>query len=183
MASRLKTRYQEEVAPALMKRFGWDNVMRVPRLEKIVLNMGVGEGAKDANLIDAAAKQMGQICGQRPDVRRAKKSISAFRQLRKGHPVGCRATLRGQRMYEFLDRLISVALPRIRDFRGLPLNAFDGRGNYSFGIREQVIFPEIDYDSIDRVRGMDITLTSSARTDEEARELLSTLGIPFQESR
>lgn len=183
MPSRLKTRYQEEVVPALMKRFDWSNVMRVPQVVKIVLNMGVGDGAKDNNSLDAAVRQLSLVCGQRPNVRRAKKSISAFKQLRKGSPVGCSATLRGQRMYEFLDRLVSVALPRIRDFRGLPLNSFDGRGNYSFGIREQVIFPEIDYDSIDRMRGLDVTLVTSARTDEESRELLLGLGMPFQESR
>lgn len=183
MASRLKARYQQEILPALMSRFGWDNVMRVPQVVKVVLNMGVGEGAKDANLLDAAVRQLGFICGQRSNVRRAKKSISAFKQLRKGNPVGCSVTLRGERMYEFLDRLISLALPRIRDFRGLPLNSFDGRGNYSFGIREQVIFPEIDYDSIDRIRGLDVTLVTSARTDEEAHELLLALGMPFQESR
>jgi large subunit ribosomal protein L5 len=183
MACRLKTKYQEETVPALMSRFGWKNVMRVPRLTKIVLNMGVGDGAKDANSMDAATKQLGIICGQRPNIRRAKKSISAFKQLRKGNPVGCSATLRGDIMYEFLDRLTSVALPRIRDFRGLPLNSFDGRGNYSFGIKEQVIFPEIDYDSIDRTRGLDIALVTTARTDEEARELLVALGMPFGESR
>jgi large subunit ribosomal protein L5 len=183
MSSRLKTRLNEEIIPALQKRFNWDNIMRAPRPVKIVLNMGVGEGAKDANLMDAAARQLGLICGQKPNIRRARKSISAFKQLRKGSPVGCSATLRGERMYEFLDRLISIALPRIRDFRGLPLNSFDGRGNYSFGVREQVIFPEIDYDSIDRIRGLDITIVTSAQTDEEARELLLALGMPFQESR
>lgn len=182
MASRLRTKYEKEVMPDLMKRFGWDNAMRVPRVTKVALNMGVGEGAKDANVLDAAVRQLSLICGQRPNVRRAQKSISAFRQLRKGNPVGCSATLRGQRMYEFLDRLISIALPRIRDFRGLPLNSFDGRGNYSFGVKEQVIFREIDYDSIDRIRGLDVTLVTSARTDEEARELLTALGMPFEEA-
>ena len=180
---RLRKRYQEEIVPALMTRFGWDNTMRVPRLVKVVLNMGVGEAARDANTMDAAVGQLGLICGQRPNVRRARKSISAFQQLRKGSPVGCTATLRGERMYEFMDRLVSVSLPRIRDFRGLTLNSFDGRGNYSFGILEQIIFPEIDYDSIDRVRGLNVTLVTSARTDEEARELLGALGMPFQESR
>lgn len=177
---RLRKRYQEEIAPALMERFGWKNTMQAPRVTKVTLNMGVGEGAKDANVMDAAVQQLALIAGQKPNIRRAKKSISAFKQLRKGHPIGCRVTLRGERMYAFLDRLFNVVLPRIRDFRGLDPDSFDGRGNYSFGLKEQVIFPEIDYDSVDRMRGMDVTIVTSARNDETARELLVAMGLPLR---
>ncbi len=178
--SRLHQRYREEVVGRLMKRFGYRNPMQVPRVEKVRVNMGVGEGAQNTDVLDAAVEQLGLIAGQRPQVRRARKSISAFNKLRQGQPVGCAVTLRGERMYEFLDRLFSVALPRIRDFRGLSPDSFDGRGNYCFGIREQTIFPEISYDKVDRVRGMDVCITTTARSDEEARELLVELGLPLR---
>jgi large subunit ribosomal protein L5 len=180
---RLRERYQSEVAEHLTRRFGYGNPMEVPRLQKITLNMGVGEAKQTASVLEAATEQLGVIAGQRPNVRRARKSIASFK-IRAGMPVGVAVTLRGARMWEFVDRLISVAIPRIRDFRGLNPRAFDGRGNYSLGIREQLIFPEIDYDSIDEVRGLDVTITSSANTDEEAFELLLALGFPFaQEGR
>ena len=179
--SRLKEKYQGEVMPALMERFGYRNLMQVPKMVKVVVNMGVGEAARDANMLEAAMGQLAVIAGQRPSLRRARKSIAAFGQVREGNPVGCAVTLRSERMYEFVDRLFSVALPRIRDFRGLNSNSFDGRGNYSFGVTEQTIFPEVDYDSIDRVRGMDITLVTSAGSDEAARELLVALGLPLRQ--
>src|SRR3954467_6995741 len=160
-SARLKQRYLEEIRPALMERFGYSSIMQVPRIEKIVLNMGVGEAKQDSRMLEAATEQLATIAGQRPSVRRARKSIAAFK-LREGMPVGLAVTLRGERAYEFLDRLMSVAIPRIRDFRGLNPRSFDGRGNYSMGVREQVIFPEIDYDSVDQVRGLDVTMTTSA---------------------
>jgi large subunit ribosomal protein L5 len=175
---RLKERYEQEIRPGLQKRFNYSSVMEVPRVEKITLNMGVGEAKQDSNMLDAAKEQLATIAGQQPSVRLARKSIAAFK-LREGMPVGVSVTLRRARMYEFLDRLQSVAIPRIRDFRGLNPRSFDGRGNYSLGIREQLIFPEIDYDSIDEVRGLDVTITTSASSDEEAFELLLALGFPF----
>jgi large subunit ribosomal protein L5 len=179
MAARLKERYAEEIRPALLERFGYSSVMQVPRLEKITLNMGVGEAKQDTKMLEAAVEQMTAIAGQKPAVRRARKSIATFK-LREGMPVGVMATLRGERMWEMLDRLQSIAIPRIRDFRGLNPRSFDGRGNYSMGVREQIIFPEIDYDAIDQVRGLNVTITTSAETDEEARELLRLLGMPFR---
>ena len=176
--SRLKTRYQEEIRPQLVERFGYTSAMQVPRIEKITLNMGVGDAKQDSKALKAAQDQLATIAGQQPSVRRAVKSIAAFK-LREGMPVGVAVTLRGERGYEFLDRLTSIAIPRIRDFRGLYSRSFDGRGNYSMGVREQIIFPEIDYDSIDHVRGLDITITTSASTDVEAFALLSALGMPF----
>jgi large subunit ribosomal protein L5 len=175
---RLKQRYEEELRPQLQDELGFSSVMQVPRLQKITLNMGVGEAKTDAKQLDSAVEELTTIAGQRAQVRRARKSIAAFK-LREGMPVGARVTLRGAYMYEFLDRLVSIALPRIRDFRGLNPGSFDGRGNYSLGVREQIIFPEINYDDVVRVRGLDVTLTTSARTDEEAFALLRALGLPF----
>ena len=180
MAARLKERYHSEVVPALMKRFGYRNVMQVPRLEKIVINMGVGDAVQNPKLLESAVEELAAIAGQRPAITRARKSISAFK-VREGMPIGCKVTLRGERMYHFLDRLIHIALPRVRDFRGVNPNGFDGRGNYTLGLREQLVFPEVDYDRIERVRGMDITIVTTAKTDEEARELLRQLGMPFRE--
>jgi len=176
--ARLKTRYEEEVAPALTSRFGYKTPMQVPKIVKVTINMGVGDAKQDSKALKSAQEQLATIAGQFPSVRRARKSIAAFK-LREGMPVGLAATLRGQRAYEFLDRLTSIAIPRIRDFRGLYPKSFDGRGNYSMGIREQIIFPEIDYDSIDQVRGLDITITTTAKTDVEAFALLEGLGMPF----
>jgi large subunit ribosomal protein L5 len=176
--ARLKTRYLEEIRPALMDRFGYSSVMQAPKIEKITVNMGVGLAKQDSKVLKAATEQLATIAGQQPSVRRARKSIAAFK-LREGMPVGLAVTLRGERGYEFLDRLVSVAIPRIRDFRGLNSRSFDGRGNYSLGVKEQIIFPEIDYDKIDQVRGLDITITTSAATDVEAYALLSALGMPF----
>jgi len=178
MAARLKERYEGEIRPALIERFAYTTPMQAPRIEKITLNMGVGEAKTDAKMLDNASEQLGTIAGQKPNVRRARKSIAAFK-LRDGMPVGVSVTLRGERAYEFLDRLTSVAIPRIRDFRGLRRTSFDGRGNYSMGVREQIIFPEIDYDAIDQVRGLDITITTSAKTDPEAAALLEAFGMPF----
>ncbi|MGH2498696.1 MAG: 50S ribosomal protein L5 [Candidatus Limnocylindria bacterium] len=175
---RLKALYTEEIRARLKDELGLSSIMQVPRVEKITLNMGVGEAKTDAKLLDAAGEQLTAIAGQRAQLRRARKSIAAFK-LREGMPVGVKVTLRGDRMYEFLDRLISIALPRIRDFRGLSTSAFDGRGNYSLGVREQLIFPEIDYDAIDQVRGLDVTITTTAQTDEHAFALLRDLGMPF----
>jgi len=175
---RLKERYEQEIAPALKERFGYKSAMEVPRLEKITLNMGVGDAKQDSNILDAATEQLATIAGQAPNVRRARKSIANFK-LRDGMPVGVTVTLRRARMWEFLDRLTAIAIPRIRDFRGLNARSFDGRGNYSMGVREQIIFPEIDYDAIDQVRGLDVTITTSAQTDEEAYVLLRELGMPF----
>ncbi|MDQ5812261.1 MAG: 50S ribosomal protein L5 [Actinomycetota bacterium] len=179
--ARLKDRYREEIAPALKERFGIGNPMRVPRLEKIVVNMGVGEAAQNSRALDGAMEDLAKITGQKPQLRRARKSIAGFK-IREGMPVGARVTLRGERMWEFLDRLISVALPRVRDFRGISPNSFDGRGNFALGLREQLIFPEISYDSIDTTRGLDVAVVTTAQTDEEARELLRLLGMPFRES-
>jgi large subunit ribosomal protein L5 len=176
--ARLKTRYLEEIRPQLISRFGYSSVMQAPKIEKITLNMGVGEARQDNKMLKAATEQMATIAGQQPSVRRARKSIAAFK-LREGMPVGVSVTLRGERGYEFLDRLVSIAIPRIRDFRGLNPRSFDGRGNYSMGVKEQIIFPEVDYDGIDQVRGLDITITTSAATDEEAFALLSAMGMPF----
>jgi large subunit ribosomal protein L5 len=176
--ARLKVRYLEEIRPALMRHFGYSSVMQAPSLEKVTLNMGVGMAKQDTKVLRAATDQLAAIAGQRPSVRRARKSIAAFK-LREGNPVGVAVTLRGERSYEFLDRLVSIAIPRIRDFRGLSPRSFDGRGNYSLGVREQIIFPEIDYDAVDEVRGLDITITTTASTDAEAFALLSALGMPF----
>jgi large subunit ribosomal protein L5 len=178
MAARLKTRYLEEIRPALMQRFGYSSPMQAPRIEKVTVNMGVGDAKQDSKVLDAATEQLGIITGQKPNVRRARKSIAQFK-IRDGMPVGVAVTLRNERGYEFLDRLMSIAIPRIRDFRGLNPRSFDGRGNYSMGVREQIIFPEVDYDEIDQVRGLDITITTSAASDEEAFALLEALGMPF----
>lgn len=176
--ARLKVQYLEQIRPALQERFGYSSIMQVPRIEKITLNMGVGEGKQDSKIIEAATEQLALIAGQRPNIRRARKSIAQFK-LRDGMPVGLTVTLRDARAYEFLDRLITIALPRVRDFRGVKPTSFDGRGNWSMGIREQVIFPEIDYDAVDQIRGLDVTITTSARTDEEAYALLEAFGMPF----
>ena len=178
---RLKVRYDDEIRAALQEQLGLNTPMAVPRLEKITLNMGVGDAKTNSKALDEAVEQLAIIAGQRPLITKAKKSIAGFK-LREGMPIGCKVTLRGARMWEFLDRLVSVALPRIRDFRGLDPASFDGRGNYSLGVREQIIFPEIDYDRIDTVRGLDVTITTTANTDEEARELLRALGMPFREA-
>jgi large subunit ribosomal protein L5 len=180
-APRLKQRYRDEVAPALLEEFGFANVMQVPTVTKIIVNMGVGEAARDSKLIEGAVRDLAAITGQRPQVTRARKSIAQFK-LREGMPIGAHATLRGDRMWEFLDRLLALALPRIRDFRGLSPKQFDGRGNYTFGLVEQSMFHEIDQDRIDRVRGMDITVVTTARTDDEGRSLLRRLGFPFREN-
>jgi large subunit ribosomal protein L5 len=177
---RLRDRFRAEVVPALMKERGYTNPWQVPRLDKIVINMGVGEGRENAKALDFATADLGAIAGQRPVVTRAKKSIANFK-LREGAPIGAKVTLRGARMYEFLDRLVNVALPRVRDFKGVPPRGFDGRGNYALGLREQLIFPEIVYDKIDKVRGMDVIFVTTARTDEDARALLAHLGMPFRE--
>src|SRR5215210_5581487 len=180
MATRLKERYKSEILPALMKEFNYTNPMAVPKIEKVVLNMGVGrEAQNNPKVFDQAMMELSTISGQKPVITKAKKSIAAFR-LRTGMPVGVTVTLRGERMYEFLDRLINAALPRLRDFRGVSTRAFDGRGNYTLGLREQLVFPEIDYDKIDKVRGLEVTIVTSARTDEEGRRLLELLGMPFQ---
>jgi large subunit ribosomal protein L5 len=176
--ARLKQRYLEEIRPALIERFGYSTPMQAPRLLKITLNMGVGDAKQDSKVLDAASEQLGTIAGQQPNIRRARKSIAQFK-VREEMPVGLAVTLRRERAYEFLDRLMSVAIPRIRDFRGLPPRAFDGRGNYNLGIREQIIFPEIDYDAIDAVRGLDVAITTSAPTDAEAYALLEAFGMPF----
>lgn len=176
--ARLKERYRKEVVPALMRQFKYKNVMAVPRLEKIVINMGLGEAIQNAKVLDAAVEELAAITGQRPVITRAKQSIAAFR-VRKGMPIGAMVTLRGDRMYEFLDRLINIALPRVRDFRGVSTRAFDGRGNFTIGLRDQLIFPEIDIAKVDKARGMNVTITTTAKTDEEARELLRLLGMPF----
>lgn len=176
-SARLKQRYLDEIRPALVEKFGYTSVMQAPRIQKITVNMGVGDAKQDSKVLEAAQEQLGQITGQKPNVRRARKSIAAFK-LRDGMPVGLAVTLRNERAYEFLDRLTSVAIPRIRDFRGLP-SKLDGRGNYTIGVREQTIFPEIDYDAIDQTRGLDITITTSAKTDEEGFALLQMFGLPF----
>jgi large subunit ribosomal protein L5 len=176
--ARLKTRYKDEIRPALIERFGYSTPMQAPRILKVTVNMGVGDAKQDSKVLDAATEQLATITGQRPNIRRARKSIAQFK-LREGMPVGLSVTLRGDRLYEFLDRLFSVAIPRIRDFRGLNPRSFDGRGNYSLGLREQTIFPEVDYDDVDQTRGMDVTITTTARTDEESLALLAALGMPF----
>jgi large subunit ribosomal protein L5 len=175
---RLKSRYLEEIRPALIERFGYRSPMQAPRIEKITVNMGVGDAKQDSRVLEAASDQLATITGQRPNVRRIRKSIAQFK-VREGMPVGVAVTLRGERAYEFLDRLMSIAIPRIRDFRGLSPRAFDGRGNYSMGVREQMIFPEVDYDAIDQIRGLDITITTTAATDDEAFALLEAIGMPF----
>jgi large subunit ribosomal protein L5 len=175
----IRVRYIEKAVPEMMKKFGYKNVNQVPRLEKIVVNMGVGDAITDAKILEAAVKDLGAITGQRPSISRAKAAIAGFK-LREGMPIGCHVTLRHNRMYEFFDRLVNVAIPRIRDFRGLNPRSFDGRGNYSFGVREHIIFPEIDYDKILKVMGMDITIVTTAKTDEEARELILLLGMPLR---
>jgi large subunit ribosomal protein L5 len=177
--ARLRERYRSEVVPALMDEFNYKNVMQVPKLEKAVLNIGLGEAITNAKAIDAAVSDLQQITGQKPVVTRAKRSVAAFK-LRTGMPIGVKVTLRGDRMYEFFDRLVNIALPRIRDFRGVSPNAFDGRGNYTLGMTEQISFPEIDYDKVDKVRGLEVSLVTTARTDEEGRRLLALLGMPFR---
>jgi large subunit ribosomal protein L5 len=178
---RLKERFKNEILPALLKREEFGNTMAVPRLRKIILNMGLGEATRNIKVIDSAVDEIGKITGQKPVIRRAKKAISSFK-LRQGMPIGVSVTLRGDRMYEFLDRLISIALPRVRDFRGLPSDAFDGRGNYTMGLRDQTLFPEIDYAKIDKMRGMNVTIVTSARNDDQARTLLIHLGMPFRKN-
>lgn len=178
--ARLRDKYTKEIAPALQQKFGYHNVMQIPKLEKVVINMGVGEAIQNSKAIDSAVGDLMKISGQKPVVTRAKKSIAAFK-LREGMPIGTKVTLRGERMYEFVDRLMNVALPRVRDFRGVSSKSFDGRGNYTLGIKEQLIFPEIEYDKIDKLRGMDIVFVTDAKTDEEARELLGLLGMPFRQ--
>jgi large subunit ribosomal protein L5 len=177
--SRLKDRYLKDVVPSLRKEFGYRNVMAVPRIEKIVLNMGLGEATQNVKIVDTGADELGRITGQKPVVRRAKKSIAQFK-VRKGMPIGVMVTLRGERMYEFLDRLITIALPRVRDFRGVSGRGFDGRGNFTLGLRDQLIFPEIDYMKVDKGRGMNISVVTTARTDQEARRLLQLMGMPFR---
>lgn len=176
--SRLKEQYKNEIVPELTKKFGYKNVMQVPKLDKIVVNMGVGEAKENAKVLESAMNDMAIITGQKPVQTKAKNSVANFK-IREGMPIGCKVTLRGDRMYEFLDRLVNLALPRVRDFRGVNPNAFDGRGNYALGIKEQIIFPEIEYDKVDKVRGMDIIFVTTAKTDEEARELLRQFGMPF----
>ena len=176
--SRLKEQYQNEIVDAMIKKFGYKNIMEVPKLDKVVINMGVGEAKDNAKLLESAIEDMEKIAGQKAVVTRAKNSVANFK-IREGMPIGCKVTLRGAKMYEFVDRLINLSLPRVRDFRGVNPNAFDGRGNYALGIKEQLIFPEIEYDKIDKVRGMDVIFVTTAKTDEEARELLTQLNMPF----
>jgi len=182
MSARLKDTYVKEIAPRLMQERKYSTVMAVPRLTKVVVNMGVGEATQNVKVLDAAVEELGRITGQRPAVRRARKSVAAFR-LREGMPIAASVTLRGDRMYEFVDRLFNVALPRVRDFRGVPANAFDGRGNYTLGLRDQIIFPEIDYSKVEKLRGMNVTFVTSAPTDEESKLLLKYLGMPFRGAR
>jgi large subunit ribosomal protein L5 len=177
--ARLRERYREEATPALKERFEYENVMQIPRIEKIVVNMGVGEASQNQRALDGAMDELAKITGQKPQPPRARKSVAGFK-IREGMPVGARVTLRGERMWEFLDRLISIALPRVRDFRGISPRSFDGRGNFALGLREQLIFPEISYDSVDATRGLDVAVVTTAETDEEARELLRLLGMPFR---
>lgn len=176
----LKDRYREEVVPAMMKAFGYKNKMEVPKITKVVINMGVGEATQNPDLLEAAVSDLTKIAGQKPVITKAKRSISAFK-VRAGMNIGCKVTLRGERMYDFLEKLFNVVLPRVRDFRGVPADAFDGRGNYSLGLREQIIFPEIEYDKVDRIRGMNVTITTTAKSDEEGRFLLKALGMPFRQ--
>ncbi|MCI6675689.1 MAG: 50S ribosomal protein L5 [Clostridiales bacterium] len=177
--SRLKETYKNEIVDAMIKKFGYKNIMEVPKLDKVVINMGVGEAKENAKLLDAAVKELEIIAGQKVVTTKAKKSVANFK-IREGMPIGCKVTLRGEKMYEFVDRLINLALPRVRDFRGVSANSFDGRGNYALGIKEQLIFPEIEYDKVDKTRGMDIIFVTTAKTDEEARELLRLFNMPFQ---
>jgi len=177
--SRLKERYLKDVVPALQKEFGYKNVMAVPRIDKVVVNMGLGEATSNVKIVDVATDELARITGQRPVTRRAKKSVAAFK-VRKGMPIGSMVTLRGERMWEFLDRLISVALPRVRDFKGVSPKGFDGRGNYTLGLKDQLLFPEIDYMKVDKARGMNVSVVTTARTDEEARKLLQFIGVPFR---
>ncbi|WP_062050731.1 50S ribosomal protein L5 [Bacillus sp. JCM 19034] len=177
--NRLKEKYSAEIVPSLVEKFNYSSVMAVPKLEKIVVNMGIGDAVSNAKALDKAVEELTEITGQKPLITKAKKSIAGFK-LREGMPIGAKVTLRGERMYEFLDKLITVALPRVRDFRGVSKKAFDGRGNYTLGVKEQLIFPEVDYDKVDKVRGMDVVLVTTANTDEEARELLTQMGMPFQ---
>ncbi|GIN58906.1 50S ribosomal protein L5 [Lederbergia ruris] len=177
--NRLKEKFDKDITPALVSKFNYKSVMEVPKIEKIVINMGVGDAVQNAKVLDNAVEELGLITGQKPVVTKAKNSIAGFR-LREGMPIGAKVTLRGERMYDFFDKLISVSLPRVRDFRGISKKAFDGRGNYTLGVREQLIFPEIDYDKVNKVRGMDIVIVTTAKTDEEARELLTAFGMPFQ---
>ena len=179
MISRLHERYRKDTMPALSKRFGYTNMMAVPRLKKITVNIGMGEASQNIKLLDVAVQELGQITGQKPVITRAKKSIANFK-IRKGMPIGCMVTLRGERMYEFLDRLSNIVLPRVRDFKGLPGNSFDGRGNYTLGLKDQLVFPEIDYTRVDKIKGMNVTLTTTAKNDEEGRELLKSLGVPLR---
>ena len=178
--SRMRVRYSKEIIPALMKHFKYTNVMAVPKLEKIVINMGLGEAIANAKLLDVATDELGRIAGQKPVVTKAKKSIANFK-LRQNMPIGAAVTLRGEKMFEFLDRLVSVVLPRVRDFRGVSMKSFDGRGNYTLGLRDQLIFPEISYEKVDKIRGMNVTIVTTARTDDEARELLKQMGMPFRQ--
>jgi large subunit ribosomal protein L5 len=178
--SRLKEKYYQEVVPRLMQQFGYKSIMQVPRLVKVVINMGVGQGEQDPKQLDGAVRDLAAISGQKPVITRARKSISNFR-IRQGHRIGAKVTLRGDRMYDFLDKLMNIVLPRVRDFQGVSPNSFDGRGNFSMGMREQLVFPEIVYDQVDRIRGMDICIVTTARTDEEARALLTALGMPFRQ--
>jgi large subunit ribosomal protein L5 len=180
MAARLRQVYQKSVIPALTKEFGYKNVMAVPRLDKISINIGLGEATQNAKLVDGAVNELGQIAGQKPVITKAKKSIAAFK-LREGMPIGCAVTLRGDRMYEFFDRLVNVALPRVRDFRGVSSKSFDGRGNYTLGVKDQLIFPEIDYAKVDKTKGMNVTITTTARTDAEGVALLKNMGMPFRQ--
>jgi len=177
--SRLKEKYAKEVAPALKKEFGYANVMAIPRVSKVIINMGLGEATSNAKIVDTAADELSKITGQKAAVRRAKKSIAAFK-VRQGMPVGAMVTLRGERMYDFLDRLIGIALPRVRDFKGISAKGFDGRGNYTLGLKDQIIFPEIDYMKVDKARGMNVSVVTTAKTDEEARKLLQLIGLPFR---
>ena len=181
MSARLKEKYTKDVVPALKKEFGYKNVMAVPKVHKIVVNMGLGEATSNAKIVDTGADELARITGQKPVVRRAKKSIAAFK-VRKGMPIGTMVTLRGERMWEFLDRLVSIALPRVRDFRGVSPRGFDGRGNFTLGLKDQLIFPEIDYMKVDKARGMNISVVTTAKTDEEARKLLQFIGMPFRQS-
>lgn len=178
MASALKTKYLEEVVPALKQEFNYSNVMQIPKVDKVVVNMGVGDAVQNAKALDVAVGELTTVVGQKPVITKAKKSVSAFK-IRKGMPIGTKVTLRGERMYDFLEKVINVALPRVRDFRGVSPKAFDGRGNYTLGIKEQVIFPEIEYDKVEKIRGMDIVIVTTAKTDEEAKSLLAHLGMPF----
>ncbi len=179
MITRLHEKYRKEAVPALTKKFGYSNTMAVPRVSKVTVNIGLGEASQNAKLLDTAAQELGQIAGQKAVITRAKKSIANFK-IRKGMPIGCMVTLRGERMYEFLDRLTSVVFPRVRDFRGMAPNSFDGRGNYTLGLKDQLVFPEIDYTRVDKIKGMNITITTTAQNDEEGRELLKLLGVPFR---